>query len=449
VPHDLADDELGPRERRLAFVLAGQPATEFDLAVIETAYPIGSSVPADPDDNSTTAPASSPEHAATILSMLDRLQHAAFVTHHQAFETSVGLGGVTSGPRWTVQIPVRRLALGQALLQDTSGHGATVVRVADLVWRTLRDADRVVTGYRRHPHQHPSGPPGPSVFSDRRQALAWLTTHGPTVGEYAEALADLGQHERAWHLIDGLWPLFLHIKDRPWQARMHVLGLAAAQAWGDPEAQAEMHTRLGMDAISSSRHADADQQFRTALALREKLGNQVGAADVRMMLGRLGIAIAEHLDANPSPDGVQRRASALGDAETELHRALAVYREARASREMALTQHLLGEHAAMLGAFEEALELLGRAQIELESLDTPDLYNAALARAAAGRILTRMGRVQLAWRYLGQALKSLQQFGSAAEAYRVMDDLAHLIATDAFPDYMVANSTVTPPDTRS
>ncbi|HWO64533.1 MAG TPA: hypothetical protein VNO31_31310 [Umezawaea sp.] len=435
--HEPTVDELGPREHRLALVLAAQPATEFDLAVIETAYPIGPSTPTDHDDHSTTAPASSPEHPATVLGMLDRLSQAGFLTRHETFETSIGLGGVTAGPRWTVRMPVRQLALGQALTQDAGEYGATVARVADLVWRVLHDADRVVTGYRRHPHQHPSGPPGSPVFTDRGQALAWLTTHGHVVGDYAEALADLGQHERAWHLIDGLWPLFLYVKDRPWRARMHALGLAAAQSWGDPEAQAEMHTRLGMDATASGRHADADGHLHTALALRENLADHLGAAHVRMMLGRLGIAIAEHLDANPTADGAHTRATALGEAETELHRALTVYRENKASREMALTQHLLGEHAAISGHVEEALELLGRAQIGFDALENPDPYNAARARAAAGRILTRLGRVGLAKHYLGEALESLRTLGSDAEANRVVDDLAALAATHDCADHRV------------
>ncbi|WNV85023.1 NB-ARC domain-containing protein [Umezawaea sp. Da 62-37] len=430
VLHALAQarDGLRPPERRLFGILAALPHREYDLATIETAAL--TDLHPEPHDASPASVRSPGERAGDITDMLNQLGQAGLLTSHPVSD-AVGLDGTISGARWAMDHLARDTGRTPTRVEDGQERAAAVVRVADLVWRVLHDADRAVTGYRRHPHRHPSGPPGPELFGDRGQALTWLETHGRTVGAYAYTLVDLGQHERAWHMVDGLWPLFLHLKHYAWRTDMHSCGLAAAQAWGDPEAQAEMRKRLGMDARSAGRHDDAEREFHAALALRESLADRRGVADVRMMLARLHIDIAEHTDhsdGHPPAQARQRRTEALRRAEHELLLALQVYRDTGARRELALTLHLLGEHAGTQGAHEEALGLLKSAATRFNALTNPDPYNAARTHAAIGRTFTRLGRYRLATQHLTEAWQRLRELGSAGEQARVLTYQAELAA---------------------
>lgn len=282
----------------------------------------------------------------------------------------------------------------------------TVRRALDWFLYTASAASRTAMPYRRVPCQAVVHPPAePIVFTGSAQALDWLEGEFDNLRAAGRTAYERGLFPTVWQLVDALWPLFLYRGHHAERLEVDRLGLAAARACSDPLAEAKMLNRTGLALRVLGRLDEAADDFRRALDIWRREGDQQRMAG---SLRRLGL--------------VEMDRGLLDEAVVLFEEALDGYRAAGEPRKVALTLCDLGSALIEKEREGEAVAYLGEARRLLAP--EPDRYNQA-------RVLILLGRARgggpAAADLLTEGLGEMRRIGSEtgeAQALQALGDLA-------------------------
>lgn len=225
-------------------------------------------------------------------------------------------------------------------------------------------------------------------FDDHGLASAWLDAERPNLVAAVVHAGEQGLTTAAWRLADALRGyLYLRMHTVDW-IEVTQAGLAAAEADGDPQAQACAYANLATLHWAQGRHHEAISHYTTTLNLARRAGWVDGESAALGNLGNLSWALgrldtaAEHyaqvLDLYRQTGQVASQATALGNlglvyfgqgrldlAAAHCRQALTLHREtgSRSGEARTLT-HLgdvylaMGHHHNALTALTDALTLL-------------------------------------------------------------------------------------------
>jgi tetratricopeptide (TPR) repeat protein len=260
----------------------------------------------------------------------------------------------------------------------------------------------------------------PMSFDRHAAALAWCETERANLVA-ATALAEReGLHRLAWQLPTALYGFFerrSHYRD--WTAT-HTVGLRAARAAGDREAEGRLLCNLGNAWRPMYRIDDAVDCYERAQEIFAEVGYRQGEAKV---LGNLGLCY-DILDRPDAAEGAHAQAVTLF---RELHdrygEALTLTNVGQLLARLGRTDEALADHWRALDLFREIADRHGEGQA---------LANLAQALAAAGR-----GREAL--RYHEQALEVFRELGDRFEEAAVLTALADTHDALADPDAAAAS----------
>jgi tetratricopeptide (TPR) repeat protein len=287
-------------------------------------------------------------------------------------------------------------------------------------------ADRVVTPYRRRlAYQWTTEPGDLPDFSDRAGALAWLELEGDNVIAAGRAAVAHGYPELAWQLCDVLWPMFLYFKRYRDRLDVDARGVAAAQAWGNGWAEADMRKRLGRVCTVVRDYGAAETHIRQAIELYTEAGDVRGSIDARETLAAL-----------------YRDTGRVEEAADLWRQALAANRERGEDRNTGLTLISLGLLLPELGRAEEAVDLLREAGRVFARLSDIDPYNEVRVLTGLAGAWLRLGDLAAAEEAATGAVRRMAALGSAyerAEALDVLGRIAHqrgdrAVAADHYRD---------------
>lgn len=423
---------LDPLGRELLRLIGVQPVSRFSfpmlLALISPAQePRATAEDTAGADDGRQEANDRARRVDRVRRVLDDLVTAHLLTHHPVENPSPAIGTAdqsdATGPVWEIDAAQHHFARHLAeTLDPAEVRLAAVVRVVDLVlWPALHAADLAVTPYRRrtsYPDAPDYGLAGAPVFADRTAALVWLERNVDTIAAYARALHAAGEHQRSWHLIDALWPLWLHRKHYTLRLELDTLALRAAGAWGDEAAQAEMFKRLGLVENSLRSYEAAREALTAALALRLKLRDRWGESDCRIALGLHYRAVGD-----------------TDRASTQFRLAATGYQAVGALREQALTNHNLGTLYLDQGQYHLAQVQLSRTLDEFAALDEPDEYNALRAQVDLARAHVGLRQYRQARDLAVEAGNGLARLGNVVEHARALEVLADIAHVTDDPSY--------------
>ncbi|GFJ84020.1 AfsR/SARP family transcriptional regulator [Phytohabitans houttuyneae] len=366
---ELSYRTLGPDVRRL-FRLAGL-APVPDLTAEAAAALAG-----------TTAPATA--------RLLERLAAAHLSTEH-------GAG------RYVSHDLLRRYAADRSHAEDTAeARQDALRRLFDWYLQGADAAAKVLYPDRLRLPVPPSGTAGPAFDSDAA-ALAWLDAERPNLVAAIVHTANHGPRPTAWLLTDTLRSYFLlrvHMVDL---ARATHAALRAAEAEGDPRAQAITLLSLSNLDHRQLRYPAAITHGTRALALAESAGWTQGQATA---LGVLATAY--------------REAGRIEEAAGVYDRALTLYRREGSRGGEALTLNHLARTYWYLCRFPEALESATQAVALRREAGSREGEAAALD--TLGEICHAAGLLDEALDHLTQALALTREIGDrGVEAYTLRD----------------------------
>jgi tetratricopeptide (TPR) repeat protein len=307
---------------------------------------------------------------------------------------------------------LRLHARQQCHRDDTDDERAAAQR-AVLEWylAAASRADRLVSPSRRRlPYAFAARPADLPEFAGHEEALDWLDAERVNLIAAGRTAMDRGWAELAWQLSDVMWPLLLHRKHYLDRLEIDRRGVAAARAWGNVFAEADMLKRLGKVSAVLGRPDEAEQCFRESLRRARSIDDQRGVADAREAVALLHLKFGQ-------PD------LAAGEFE-----ALAVTnRQLGDDRSLGLTLINLGNALSAAGRHREALDVLAEAPAVFAGLAVADPYNEAMVLVARGRAEAGVGHTDVAGETATRALAELTALGSpagVAESHEVLADVA-------------------------
>jgi hypothetical protein len=306
-----------------------------------------------------------------------------------------------------------RLHARQTLeVEESQPERDTVVQtIAEWYLAAAGQADAVVTPYRRRlPYTSATPPVGLPSFSDREQALGWLERERVNLIAAGRTAMDHGYPALAWHLSDVLWPLFLYRKHYPDRMQVDRLGVAAARAWGNVWAEADMLKRLGRVCTTFRDYQGAERHTRMAILRYQQAGDVRGSLDAQEGLASLYRDSGRHEQA----------------AEMFMQ-TLAANRERGEDRSTALTLISLGMLLPKLGRSEEAIALLRQARELFATLSDVDPYNEVRVMLGLAGAYLETGDLLRAERAAIDAERHMRDLGSEygqAEALDLMGQVA-------------------------
>lgn len=277
-----------------------------------------------------------------------------------------------------------RLHARDPSLGPVSERAAAFARLAGWYLTTAVAADLAVMPGRWHLGDRYADPPE-GTFASRAAALEWLGRERPNLAAVAQEAHDTGLHAVTWQLAEAMWPHFLQRKHYPSWIRTYELGLAAAEACGDPRAQARMLEGLGIAYNNLRDFGAAAGRFEAALALERQAGHRLGEASA---LEGLGVAA---LGTGAPSRAVELFAQAR-DVHVDLGR----------PRGIALMDRHIGEALSAVDRHAEADETLTGALEIFRRLDEP--YHVARTLTCLGQARLRAGRPHDAATVLREAL---------------------------------------------
>ena len=243
---------------------------------------------------------------------------------------------------------------------------------------------------------------GPGFDADTA-ALAWLDAERANLVAAIGYTADHGPRPTAWLLADSLRSYFLlrmHMVDL---ARATQAALRAAEADGDPRAQAITLLSLSNLEHRQLRYPQAIGHCTRALALAERAEWPQGQATA------LGVLAT-----------VYREAGRIEEAAGVYDRALTLYRREGSRSGEALTLNHLARTYWYLGRFPEALESAAQAVTLRRQAGSREGEAAALD--TLGEICHAAGRLDDALHHFSQALTLTREIGDrGVEAYTLRD----------------------------
>jgi DNA-binding SARP family transcriptional activator/tetratricopeptide (TPR) repeat protein len=290
----------------------------------------------------------------------------------------------------------------------------------------------------------------PRAFTDAADALCWLDGERANLVAVVERTADQGPPAVAWQLAGLLYPYLVygdHVLD--WR-RVAQRGLSAASRAGNEAEMAAMLHSLGTWYGSRGEVEPAVEHLERALALRRG-GDPAAEANTRTNLGivlgmasrfeearthlREAHALAERVgdswllvSALNSLGMVCRHMGRLTEALDVLTETLALERAAADRRAEAATLENLATVYADLGRFAEAVELLDRCFEIVRELN--DRINTSLTMISSALVHASIGRVGDATRLAEQALGLARETGQLTAEVGALSALAtcHRIA---------------------
>jgi DNA-binding SARP family transcriptional activator/tetratricopeptide (TPR) repeat protein len=327
---------------------------------------------------------------------LDRLATAHLVNH-------AVLG------RYTCHDLLRHYAVERARGEEREpDREAAVHRLHDWYLHCADRAARLLYGQSLRLPMPATDVSAPPVLTDERAALAWLDAERRNLVAAIRHGAEHGPRSSAWLLADALRGYFwlgMHIVD--WQSAAHA-ALAAADAEGNPLAQAAAQLSLGDSHYRQGRRHRAIERYEAALTLAEQTGwGRCEAAAVCQLgvmyrdSGRVRHAV-EYLDrglklcrANGFRHGEAVTLIHLGRAHLQLGRlaragaycakALAINRAIGSRLGEATVLGYLGEIRHAEGRLDEAVEHLSHALPLFRELGDRTNEASALRVLAAAR----------------------------------------------------------------
>ena len=315
----------------------------------------------------------------------------------------------TAGGRYRFHDLIRLHALAKAQDEEPESERAGAVRrMLDWYLTTVTEAGEVITPYRHdQPRDVTFYPAEPIRFAGVDAALDWLEQELPNVAVVIKFAADHGYPTVAWQLVDALWPLFLRQGHYAERLDLDRVGLAAARASGQAEAEAKMLDRIGGDLMTLGQLDEASQCFGQALAIWRTVGDDHRIA---ISLRRLGLT--------------EQSAGRTQDALELYAQAQEAFERLGELRLAGLNLIDVGTALIETGRAHEAIGRLRRAQDLLAQ--TSDGYNQARALAAFGSAQTAAGDCATAKSGLNQALAAMRQLRSQkgeAEVLCLLGDL--------------------------
>jgi DNA-binding SARP family transcriptional activator/tetratricopeptide (TPR) repeat protein len=320
--------------------------------------------------------ASSVESAADLL---DRLAAAHLVVEH-------GSG------RYTLHDLLRLYATEQAAVEDGPvGSDAALARLYRYYLHAASAAaDLLYPEMLRLPA--PTAQPA-QVFAGSDEASHWLDTERANLVAAVTTAAGHGQHKAAWRLADvlrGYLYICAHLVD--WQT-VAAAGLAAAQADGDPGAQAAAHLSVGMLHWVQGNPQEAVDILTAAHAEAGRARWREGEA---VTLGNLGSIHSER--------------GQLAQAAQYDSQALAIFQQVGWRPGQASKLCTLGIAQVLMGRLEPAVGHLTQAVALLQAAGSHSM--AANALANLGVAYRKLGRLADARATLDQAIALTQQTGN-------------------------------------
>jgi len=326
--------------------------------------------------------------------LLERLAGAHLSTEHSA-------------GRYASHDLLRQYATDLSTVEDDAERReAALRRLFDWYLTGADAAARLIYPERLRLPVPPAAVSGP-VFATDTAALAWLDAERTNLVATIGYTADNGPRPTAWLLADTLRSYFLlrlHTVDL---ARATQAALRAAEAEGDPRAQAITLLSLSNLEHRQLRYQDAIAHCTSALALAERAGWVEGQATAFGVLAT-----------------VYRDAGKIEEAAGVYDRALTLYRREGSRSGEALTLNHLARTYWYLGRFPEALDSCAQAVALRRQGGSREGEAAALD--TLGEICVAAGQLDEAMRHLSQALTLAREIGDRGVEAHALRDLAEV-----------------------
>jgi tetratricopeptide (TPR) repeat protein len=230
-------------------------------------------------------------------------------------------------------------------------------------------------------------------FDDRPGALGWLDAERANLVAAVRHAAAHGPRPAAWLLADVLRNYFWasrHMVD--WLAAANA-ALGAAEAEGDPQAQAAAQRGLGLARYFAGDYAHAAEHHTRALALARQAGWTEGEAAALSALAMVHTELGQ-----------------LQQAADHYAQALALHRQLDSKAGQAVTLSNLAEVTRQIGRPEQALDQLTQALALHQEIGSQTAQIAALCQL--GEVDHDLGRVDAAAGHLTEALTLAREAGN-------------------------------------
>lgn len=289
-------------------------------------------------------------------------------------------------------------------------------RTADRYLQSASEAQRRITPHQfTLPRTYACPSPLPPPFDDDRTALSWLDAQRTNLMAVLRLAVERGWNTTAWQLTDAMWPLFLRLRHYDLWIEAHRIGLEAARADENREAERQMLNSGAIGLSAAGLTAEAAQWYTTSLTAARTAGDRRDEGQALLGLGGCGID--------------QGR---LAEAGRHLRQAVAIWQECGYARGVALARILLGEIALVEHDPWRAGAYFSQAQEGL--LTVADLHDAARARAFLGRAHALAGDPGTGTAHMNEALAVFTASGAAhwqARTLEMLGDTARERGEDA------------------
>jgi tetratricopeptide (TPR) repeat protein len=245
-------------------------------------------------------------------------------------------------------------------------------------------------------------------------ALAWLESQLPGLSAAVRAAYEHELDQETWQLCEALWGLFAYRKHFDVWIRLHLLGVASAEACGDTRAEARMRVQLGLAFFELGQYEEARDEFTLAWAKDYYQRHPMG-----MAAGLEGLGLVSLAEGDPTA------------AMNAFQQARKILLRAGCTRGVAMMTCHIGEVHLSEGRCAEAFEQLSEAQRLAAAV--PDPYNEARALTGLGQSMSGAGHHALAAEPLRKALSIMTDLGSRYEQARTMAALADAAAQAGDP----------------
>ena len=284
-----------------------------------------------------------------------------------------------------------------------------LARVADYYLNGAEAADRLVTPHRFHPPAPAAGAAEPPPMTGYPDALAWLTDEQYNLAATCVAASEQGLDTHAWRLAYALRGFYYIAKPWPEWLATHEAALRSARRAGNAWAEMATRNNLGLAYVELGRLDDAAEQYRLAVALADRAGDQHTSQNARANLAWLHFSRHEY-----------------SRFLTEIQPAYEFYRTSGSLRNAAITLRGIGLAEGELRRVNEAVTHLRSA---LEIFDRLGLLlDVAMTFNALGDAHRRAGHDRAADDAYRQGLHAAERCGSVferARAHHRLGEVAH------------------------
>ncbi|MEV4257793.1 NB-ARC domain-containing protein, partial [Spirillospora sp. NPDC049652] len=302
---------------------------------------------------------------------------------------------------------------------SSGDRAAALERAAAWCLRTALAASEAIAPYRRLREPAPvEGVPAARGFATSAEALDWLDVEFSSLYAVASRAEEDGLYEACWLLVDASWPLFVHRGHRAERLDFEELGLDAARAARDAEAEAKMLNRTGLTRRVLGDLDGAEQNFLAALGIWERLGDRQREGGAMRRLGLL--------------DADRKRWDSVVTRYTS---ALAIYRGLGETRRAARMLCDLGSVLLEARRAQDAIDVLGDARDALTQVDAP--YDLARTILFLARAKADVRERDEAAELFADALARMRTIGSGTGTVSVLRAYAEFEADGGAPDTAV------------